>query len=90
MKLRILFARQSNVMMRLWLIGLTLLSSIKADLTIDGKVLHEVLRELGKVVNLNSEGKYWLEKSPDSVFSCLKRVVVGLMDVADKTFHRKD
>lgn len=89
-KIKVLFHRHSNIMMRLWLLGLKLLESIKEDLTIDAEILGEVLHELNKIVNLDQKRKNWLERSPDSMFSYVKKTIVELMNIADKILHRKD
>ncbi|MEM2241034.1 MAG: hypothetical protein QXS74_07585 [Nitrososphaeria archaeon] len=89
-RLRTLFYRQSNIMMRLWLLGLRVLDSVKQDLTIDAEILSETLRELDKIIDLSQLRKYWIKASPNIVFSCIKEIIVKLMDMADKIFHRKD
>lgn len=89
-KIMTLFHCHSNIMIRLWLLGLKVLESIKEDLTVDTGILGEVVRELNKIVDLNPMRKNWIEQFPDATFSCIKKTIVELMNIADKIIHRKD
>lgn len=88
-KIRILLYRQSNIMMRLWLLGLKALESIREDLTIDTEILNEILHELDKIVYLDHRENI-ISQSPEIKFTYIKKIIVELMNIADKTFHRKD
>jgi hypothetical protein len=87
---RILFASDGNIMMKLWLIGLLLLESIREDFTIDEDLLDMAESELHKILNFEYVHVCGLKVDAPSKFSFLKKTVLDLIDMADKVFHRKD
>jgi len=89
-KPRILFMRDGNVMMKLWFAGLTLLECIKEDFDIDESALSLAKSRLCEIVDPGFIEKCMLKENPESKFSCLQRITLDLIDIADKVFHRKD
>jgi len=85
-KLRIIFSKYSNIMLRLWLCGFLLLESLTSSLTIDEKLLNHAEDRLSELVNLKSVKHMDIS----SRFSEDQRILVALLDLSDKIFHRKN
>jgi len=82
--------RDGNVMMKLWFAGFTLLECIKEDFDIDESALSLATSRLCEVVDPGFIEKCMLKENLESKFSCLQRITLDLLDIADKVFHRKD
>lgn len=89
-KPRVLFMRNGNIMMKLWLSGFTLLESVKEDFNIDETLLYVVADRLCEVLNPSYIQTSLSRNSLESRFSHLQKIALDLLDFADKVFHRKD
>lgn len=89
-KPRVLFMRNGNIMMKLWLTGFTLLESVKEDFNIDETLLYMGADKLCEVLNPSYIQMSLLKNSLESRFSHLQKITLDLLDFADKVFHRKD
>jgi len=86
----IVFARNGNIMMRLWSLGFFLLNSIKDDFEINESMLHAVSNRLCEIIDFNYiQRARTLKETPELSFSQLQKTIVDLLDIADKIFHRK-
>jgi len=89
-KLRVLFMRNGNIMMKLWLVGFTLLESVKEDFRIDASALYVAAGRLCEVLDSSHIQTCLSKENLESKFSCLQKMTLDILDVADRTFHRKD
>ena len=88
-KTSILLMRNSNLMLRLWLIGFLVLGSIQNDLEINEKILNDAEEKLSEIINLNYN-KRDVHEDKDSRFESLRKTESRMLDLADKVFHRKN
>lgn len=87
---RILFMRNGNIMLRLWLIGFTLLEGIETNLHIDEAAINETTKRLSEMLDFCSVQERLSGGTVESRFRFLKKTYLGLLDLADKLFHQKD
>jgi predicted nucleotidyltransferase len=83
---QVLFTRHGNVMLRLWLSGFALLESIREDLTVDEAALDVAVNRLSELIGSGSLPK----GSGELRFYRVQKLVLALLDLSDKLFHRKD
>ena len=88
--LRVLFARHKNIMMRLWLIGLLFLKSLKEDSSIDKDILQECVDRLCEILDHDILREYETIRELDQKFTFLQKILVDLLEIADRVFHKKD
>jgi hypothetical protein len=89
-KPRILLVRNGNIMLRLWLIGFILLEGVAANLSIDEAAIDEAEKRISEILDLRTIQKSFSAKTAEAKFSVLKKVYLGLLDLGDRLFHRKD
>jgi predicted nucleotidyltransferase len=90
-KLRILLTQYGNIMLRLWLIGYTLLEGVGDNLNIDESAVSATANRLSEILDLDSSACALLsEGSTESKFRLLQKVYIDLLDFADKIFHQKE
>jgi hypothetical protein len=89
-KPRTLFMRDGNIMMKLWLIGFTLLESVKEDFNIDESSLYMAADRLCEVLDPSCIQISLSKDNLESRFSYLQKITLDLLYFADKVFHRKD
>jgi hypothetical protein len=89
-KWRVLFMHNENIMMKLWMTGFTLLESVKEDLKIDEHALYAGVSKLREILDPGFINMCLSIKNLESKFSCLQKMTLEILDIADRTFHRKD
>jgi len=89
-RLSMLFMRNGNIMMKLWLVAFTLLSSVNAKFKIDESILSMAASRLCEIVDQNYIERCLAKEKLESRFSCIQKITLDLLDLADMVFHRKD
>lgn len=90
-KLRVLLTQNGNIMLRLWMIGYTLLEGVGDNLNIDESAISTTAKRLSEILYLdNSVRAHLSEASTESKFCLLQNRYIDLLDFADKMFHQKD
>ena len=88
-KPRLLLARNSNIMLRLWMTAFMLLESVKEDLSLDDDSLSAAAEKLGEILDADCMTGHSGSRT-QSRFRCFQKMAVDLLDLGDKIFHRKD
>jgi len=87
-KIRVLWMRKSNLMLRLWLTGFLVLESVQNNLDINELALHAAEKRLNEVIDIAGYRKFTPEET-ELKFAYLQNTESRLLDIADKIFHRK-
>ena len=86
----LIFSRNANIMLRLWLIGFLLLRSIEQGFEVNKEMLTAVKDRLSGITGRKFFKQRVCEVDAFSEFLSLRRIVLDFLDLADRVFHRKD
>lgn len=86
----LIFSKNANIMLRLWLIGFLLLRSIEPCFEVNREMLTAAKDKLSGITGRKFLRQHVCEADANSEFLSLCRIVLNLIDLADRVFHRKD
>jgi len=87
---RVLFMRNGNIMLRLWLSSFALLESVDANFHLDKATLDVTADRLSEIFDFGNIREHSLNVDVETTFHLLRKLHLTLLDLADKVFHQKD